>query len=151
MGYNPRTNIAPANIVSQKESSFPTIIFQAVLVSGRVPIYSIYNYIFRVRPSWISSELDFFHQLKTERSCFVSSAFLDVGYIFMSWASCGMKIPILPTTLWWTNTAGWNITIFNRKYIDSIQVHFPASYVSLPEGTNYNRPNPWDDFGSWCC
>ena len=23
------------------------------------------------------------------------------------------------------NIAGWNITIFNRKYIDSIRVHFP--------------------------
>ena len=25
-----------------------------------------------------------------------------------------------------TNIAGWNLTIFNRKYIDSIRVHFPA-------------------------
>ena len=27
----------------------------------------------------------------------------------------------------------WNIPIFNRNIIDSIRVHFPASYVSLPE------------------
>ena len=27
----------------------------------------------------------------------------------------------------------WNIPMFNRKYIDSIRVHFPASYVGLPE------------------
>ena len=26
-------------------------------------------------------------------------------------------------------------TFFNRKYIDSIRVHFPASYVSLAEGS----------------
>ena len=26
----------------------------------------------------------------------------------------------------------WIIPIFNRKYIDSIRVHFPASYVSDP-------------------
>ena len=31
--------------------------------------------------------------------------------------------------------AGCKITIFNRNYIDSIRVHFPASYVSLPECT----------------
>ena len=31
-----------------------------------------------------------------------------------------------------TNIAGWNIPIFNRKYIDSIRgPHFPANYVSL--------------------
>ena len=28
--------------------------------------------------------------------------------------------------------AGWNIPVFNRKYIDSIRgPHFPASYVSV--------------------
>ena len=26
--------------------------------------------------------------------------------------------------------------MFNRKYIDSIRVHFPACYVSLPECSN---------------
>ena len=29
--------------------------------------------------------------------------------------------------------AGWNITIFNRRYMFKQRVHFPASYVSLPE------------------
>ena len=34
--------------------------------------------------------------------------------------------------------------MFNRKYIDSIRIHFPASYVSLPEGIGFPRgsPNP---------
>ena len=34
--------------------------------------------------------------------------------------------------------------MFNRKYIDSIRVHFPGSYVSLPEGIGFPRgsPNP---------
>ena len=38
---------------------------------------------------------------------------------------------------------------FYRKYIDSIRVHFPASYVSLPEGTwriiLIPMTDPWDD------
>ena len=34
------------------------------------------------------------------------------------------------------NIAGWKITIFNRKYVDSFRLHFPASYVSLPEGNH---------------
>ena len=45
-------------------------------------------------------------------------------------------IPRLPGPLVSPNIAGWNISpFFHRKYIDSIRVHFPASYVSLPEGT----------------
>ena len=28
----------------------------------------------------------------------------------------------------------WKIPMLNRKYISSIRVHFPASYVRLPEG-----------------
>ena len=38
-------------------------------------------------------------------------------------------------TLWQTNIAGWNILIFNRKYIINVikWAHFPGSYISLPE------------------
>ena len=39
-----------------------------------------------------------------------------------------------------TNIAGWNIPIFNRKCsIFNQRVHFPASYVGLPECINQTR------------
>ena len=31
--------------------------------------------------------------------------------------------------------AAWKIPIFNSEYIDSFRVRFPASHVTLPEGT----------------
>ncbi len=42
--------------------------------------------------------------------------------------------------------ASWNdIPIFNRKYIDSIRVHFPASYVSLPEFMSFLSVRAFSD------
>ena len=37
---------------------------------------------------------------------------------------CNHRYPLV-----FPNIAGWNMPIFNRKYIDSLRVHFPASYV----------------------
>ena len=57
-----------------------------------------------------------------------------------------------------TNIAGWNISIFNKKYIDSFRIPgpaIPASYVSLPachpiflqvkslSGKGITAPNTW--------
>ena len=45
--------------------------------------------------------------------------------------------------------AGWNITILNRGYIDSIRVHFPASYARLPGVSMcWFNPPPTQDAGS---
>ena len=56
--------------------------------------------------------------------------------------------------LGFTNIAGWNITMFNRKCIDSIRgPHFPASYVRLPKRYQcLESISRWlyrHHFGSW--
>ena len=39
----PKTNIAPGNRPSQKEIHLPTIIFQGLLVSGRIPQNKVFE------------------------------------------------------------------------------------------------------------
>ncbi len=49
--------------------------------------------------------------------------------ILASWREGNSRYPLVNDHI-----AGWNIPIFNRKYIDSIRgPHFPASYIRLPE------------------